>query len=267
VDPVAAQARKQARNIADSDLALAITASSVDDVIEHSLRAIEVFCATQRVDGFALAVREPCGTLKAHARAVNLLLRGLSRAAAQHAAATTPTDHCTSDNGSSHANGNPTITNHAYDSTQRARRIRAKDACASSIAFKRGWVFELFGRELFVTTFSTAYGEDHPRYAFGGPDGGGHAPGPSRGHSVVLLQPYESFLLHRAVGSDTPAQETRWDRPESARDRIRCAYRAAGRPYFVPENVSRPVAFGFVPPADGTSPEVVRWWEMSGEDE
>ena len=120
-------------------------------------------------------------------------------------------------------------------------------------AFKRGWVFSFNGAEFFVTTFAPCYGAGSSRFAFG-----------ERDASFVLLQPYHSFLLHD-VGSDTPT--TNWERPRTARDRIRVGFRNAGRPYPIPANpTSYPVAHNFVYPLVSMGTEVVRWWEAGSDD-
>ena len=130
-----------------------------------------------------------------------------------------------------------------------------RDCMAKSWACKKGWVFEFNQNEFFVTSFAPCYDESSSRYAFGAADGES---------CFVLLQPYHSFLLHN-VGSDTPL--TAWDRPRTARDRIRVAFKAKGRPYPIPPNPDAyPVAHNFVYPLDSMDGGIVRWWREEDEE-
>jgi hypothetical protein len=116
-----------------------------------------------------------------------------------------------------------------------------QNCCKSPFAFKKGWVFSFAGAEMFVTSFAPCYPASSSRYSFGDPFG----------FSFVLLQPYTSFV-HHDVGDDTPIT---LDPPQSVRDRIRVAYKRAGREYTVPQSVASPVALEFVPPS-------VEWWRV-----
>eukprot|EP00741_Cyanophora_paradoxa_P003061 tig00000663_g2972.t1 len=106
----------------------------------------------------------------------------------------------------------------------------------------RGWRFAFCRQEYFVTSFGPCYPKESPRYAHGASS------------VFVLLQPYSSFLW-QGVGEDTP--ETAWEEPRTARDRIRVAFRRAGRPYTPPGNpAEQPVAHLIVRPLREGDPPV-----------
>lgn len=113
-----------------------------------------------------------------------------------------------------------------------------------SYVAKRGWVFEFNHATFFVTTFAPCYPESHSRFAFGADD------------SFILLQPELSFAQHD-LPEDTPV--TNWEQPVTVRDRIRVAFRDAGRGYRIRETVLYPMAEDIVKPLSDSGP-IVEWW-------
>ncbi|XP_052713399.1 uncharacterized protein LOC128187182 [Crassostrea angulata] len=114
-----------------------------------------------------------------------------------------------------------------------------------SYVSKRGWVFQFNKMTFFITTFAPFYPATNSRYAFG------------CDNCFILLQPELSFALHD-LSWDTP--ETNYDNPTSERDRIRCAYRDAGRPYVVPRDITQPMAWDMIKPLTEHDP-IVQWWK------
>ena len=118
-----------------------------------------------------------------------------------------------------------------------------------------GWCFEFCSIPLFVTTFASCYPSNHSRFSFGATNG------------FILLQPMYSFAIHD-IGSDTPI--TNWDNPITVRDKIRVAYKANGRPYYIRETIRYPMAHDIVKPMVEGPSNVLKWWienEVSCEDE
>ncbi|XP_060071417.1 uncharacterized protein LOC132551308 [Ylistrum balloti] len=124
--------------------------------------------------------------------------------------------------------------------------------CMDTIGTKnqRGWVFQFHDVTYFITTFAPFYPDTNSRYSFG-----------AQG-CFILLQPEISFALHN-LPPDTP--HTNWDEPKSVRDKIRIAFRDAGREYEIPTSLFRPVAWDIVRPLHNKEP-VVKWWEKTKED-
>jgi hypothetical protein len=114
-----------------------------------------------------------------------------------------------------------------------------------SYVAKRGWVFQFNKVTFFITTFGPFYPETNSRYAFGCEN------------CFILLQPELSFALHD-LSPDTT--ETNYDNPTTERDRIRCAYRNAGRPYIVPADLTQPMAWDMIKPITNEDP-IIQWWE------
>lgn len=112
---------------------------------------------------------------------------------------------------------------------------------------KRGWVFEFNKVTFFITTFAPFYPENHARYAFGAEN------------CYILFQPELSFAFHD-LPPDTP--ETHWEKPETVRDKIRIAFKEAGRSYYIPENVHGPMVHEIVRPVNDTD-KVYEWWNHS----
>ena len=108
-----------------------------------------------------------------------------------------------------------------------------------------GWVFEFNKISFFVTTFAPFYPETSPRYCFG------------CDNCYILFQPEISFAQHD-VPHDTP--HTNWDQPRTVRDRIRVAFKEAGRPYHIRDTLSYPMIHDIVKPIlEGT--HIVSFWK------
>ncbi|CAH1802557.1 unnamed protein product [Owenia fusiformis] len=111
---------------------------------------------------------------------------------------------------------------------------------------KTGWVFKFYNHTFFITTFGPFYSENHSRYGF------------ESENCFVLLQPELSFA-HHDLPPDTP--ETKWETPETIRDKIRVAYRDAGRGYHIRDTVVYPMAHDIVKPLTDKD-DVITWWEL-----
>ena len=112
---------------------------------------------------------------------------------------------------------------------------------------KGGWVFEFNKVTFFITTFAPFYPQDHPRYAHGADN------------SYILFQPELSFAFHD-LPSDTP--ETNWDVPKTVRDRIRVAFKDAGRRYTVPDSIYHPMVEEMIRPVKETD-DFYKWWKKT----
>ncbi|KAL4221693.1 hypothetical protein ACF0H5_019948 [Mactra antiquata] len=110
---------------------------------------------------------------------------------------------------------------------------------------KRGWVFEFNKITFFITTFAPFYPEDHPRYSFGADN------------SYILFQPELSFAFHD-LPSDTP--HTNWEEPVTVRDKIRVAFKDAGRPYKIPDSIYHPMSDEILRPIKETD-SIYEWWK------
>lgn len=115
---------------------------------------------------------------------------------------------------------------------------------------QRGWVFQFNEITYFITTFAPFYPDTNSRYAFGARNG------------FILFQPEISFALHN-LPSDTP--HTNWESPVTVRDKIRVAFRDAGREYEIPTTLFRPLAWDIVRPINNGEP-VIKWWQRVKED-
>lgn len=122
------------------------------------------------------------------------------------------------------------------------KNVRCMD---KSYVAKRGWVFEFNKVTFFITTFGPFYPETNSRYAFGCEN------------CFILLQPELSFALHDLT-LDTP--KTNYDSPVTERDRIRCAYMKAGRPYVVPSDLTQPMAWDMIKPITNDD-TLIQWWK------
>lgn len=124
----------------------------------------------------------------------------------------------------------------------------AKRKCMDrSYIDKRGWYFEFDKISIFVTTFAPCYPSCHSRYSFG-----------AQG-CFILFQPEFSFAAHD-IGPDTP--DTNWECPVTVRDKIRVAYKDAGRQYAIRDTVYYPPAHDIVKPLGIHDPPVEWWKEM-----
>jgi hypothetical protein len=108
----------------------------------------------------------------------------------------------------------------------------------------RSKVFEFCKMTFFITTFSPAYPDYHPRYSF------------NAKNCYVLFQPEISFALHD-LPPDTP--HTKWDSPDNVRDKIRVAYKNAGRPYNIRNTIHYPMAYDIIRPLNNDS-GLIKWW-------
>nr|KAG5692055.1 hypothetical protein BaRGS_021487 [Batillaria attramentaria] len=81
-------------------------------------------------------------------------------------------------------------------------------------------------------------------------------PGSQFDDCFILFQPELSFAQHD-LPDDTPV--TNWDNPVTVRDRIRTAFRAAGRSYNIRETILYPMAHDIVKPLFDDDP-LVEWW-------
>lgn len=108
---------------------------------------------------------------------------------------------------------------------------------------ERGWCFRFAGATFFVTSFAPCYPKTSPRYGFGCES------------AFVLLQPERSFLRHNLCDNHVEAQQ-----PPSIRDRIRTAFRQAGRGYFLPPTTRyAPAPFIVRPVHEDDAP--FEWWQ------
>ncbi|XP_076451570.1 uncharacterized protein LOC143287457 [Babylonia areolata] len=110
---------------------------------------------------------------------------------------------------------------------------------------KRGWVFEFNRITYFITTFAPFYPPSSSRYAHGAED------------AFVLFQPEVSFAQH-----DLPPDsvKTNWDQPVTVRDRIRRAFRDAGREYKIRDTLFYPMVHEIVKPVREHEDPEVQWW-------
>ena len=116
---------------------------------------------------------------------------------------------------------------------------------------KRGWVFEFNKVTFFITTFAPFYPETHPRYSFGAKD------------CYILLQPELSFAFHD-LPPDSP--ETNWDTPKTVRDKIRVAFKEAGRSYYIPESIFSPMVHEILRPISDSA-SYYEWWRNGKKDQ
>ena len=112
---------------------------------------------------------------------------------------------------------------------------------------KTGWVFEFNHITFFVTTFAPCYPENHSRYSFESTE------------CYVLLQPEISFAQYD-LDQDTPF--TDWDNPKTPREKIRSAFRMAGRGYPIRDTVRYPMAHDIIRPLEYDG-DVVQWWKRA----
>ena len=127
----------------------------------------------------------------------------------------------------------------------------AKVHCMSkSYIASIGWSFEFNREPIFITTFAPCYPSSHSRYAFGADN------------AFILMQPMYSFAIHD-MGEDTP--HTNWDNPQTARNKIRVAFKDNGRLYYIRDTVRYPMVHDIVKPlVEGPGHEVIEWWKSGG---
>lgn len=117
----------------------------------------------------------------------------------------------------------------------------------TSIWDRRSWVFEFNKITFFLTTFAPFYPDSNSRYGFGAQD------------CYILFQPEISFAIHD-LPPDTAA--TNWGRPLTVRDKIRVAYKDAGREYEAPMASRRPMVYDIVKEVDPYDTPL-EWWKYS----
>ena len=127
--------------------------------------------------------------------------------------------------------------------------------CPSSGFSSPAWCFEFSGETFFVTAFAPCFPSNHARYMFANEE--------NRESCFILFQPEVSFLHHN-LSPDTP--HTNWEDPKTERERIRVAFKEAGREYFIPPTISYPTAHYIVPSLKLGGP-IVRWWEKKPKQE
>jgi hypothetical protein len=101
----------------------------------------------------------------------------------------------------------------------------------------------------FITTFAPFYPHSNSRYSFDAED------------CFLLFQPEISFASHN-LPADTPV--TNWTSPQTVRDKIRVAYRTAGREYFIRNTVRYPMCHDMIKPlssSNDSDSELVNWWK------
>lgn len=108
---------------------------------------------------------------------------------------------------------------------------------------ERGWCFRFAGATFFVTSFAPCYPASSPRFVFGSES------------AFVLLQPERSFARHNLCDNHVEVQS-----PPSIRDRIRAAFRDAGRSYHLPPTTGYAPAPYIVRPAREQDPPC-KWWQ------
>uniref|UniRef100_A0A0B7ATI9 Uncharacterized protein n=1 Tax=Arion vulgaris TaxID=1028688 RepID=A0A0B7ATI9_9EUPU len=96
----------------------------------------------------------------------------------------------------------------------------------------------------FITTFAPFYPNTNSRYAFGCEN------------CYILFQPEISFAIHD-LPSDTA--ETNWIQPMTVRDKIRVAFRDAGREYEAPLIHRKPMVYEILKPVHSED-ESILWW-------
>ena len=99
----------------------------------------------------------------------------------------------------------------------------------------------------FLTTFAPFYPETNSRFSFGAQ------------HCYILFQPEISFAIHD-LPPDTA--ETNWDRPVTVRDKIRIAFRDAGREYQAPLATRLHMVYDIVKQVDPHDTPL-EWWKVS----
>ncbi|KAK3759622.1 hypothetical protein RRG08_008204 [Elysia crispata] len=112
---------------------------------------------------------------------------------------------------------------------------------------RRSWVFEFNKITFFLTSFAPFYPESNSRYGF------------ETQHCYILFQPEISFAIHD-LPPDTA--ETNWNHPVTVRDKIRIAFRDAGREYQAPMATRLPMVYDIVKPVDPYDTPL-EWWKVS----
>ncbi|KAH9495905.1 hypothetical protein Btru_015391 [Bulinus truncatus] len=109
---------------------------------------------------------------------------------------------------------------------------------------RMSWVFKFNKVTFFITSFAPFYPGTNSRFAFG------------CAHSYILFQPEIAFAI-RDLPEDTA--ETNWSQPVTVRDKIRVAFRDAGREYEVPKKLNEPMVHEIVKKVHPDD-EQLPWW-------
>lgn len=113
----------------------------------------------------------------------------------------------------------------------------------SKYIHSKNWVFEFCKRTFFITTFSPCYSQTHSRYSF------------ESSNSYILFQPELSFARRNL---EPFTVETNWNNPKTIRDKIRVAYKKAGRKYLVQDH---PISYEIIKPINSEGTNVIEWWK------
>ncbi|XP_013083159.2 uncharacterized protein LOC106068361 [Biomphalaria glabrata] len=108
----------------------------------------------------------------------------------------------------------------------------------------KSWVFEFNKITFFITSFAPFYPETNSRFSFGCEN------------CYLLFQPEIAFAI-RDLPDDTA--ETHWNHPVTVRDKIRVAFRDAGREYEVPMKLNEPMVYEIVKKVDPHDDQLY-WW-------
>ena len=122
---------------------------------------------------------------------------------------------------------------------------RGLDCMRDTRVDRKGWVFRFHNQTFFITTFAPCYASTNSRYNF------------DSEYGYVLFQPEISFAQHD-LPDDTP--HTNWDHPKTVRDKIRVAYRNAGRGYHIREKLAFPMVYEIVKPLTDDT-DHIEWWK------
>ena len=106
-------------------------------------------------------------------------------------------------------------------------------------------VFKYSQLTFFITTFLPCYAEDNSRFTFGVQE------------CFILFQPELSFAF-KDLPPDTP--RTAWQNPKTSRDKIRAAFRDAGREYLIRNTTAYPMCYDMIKPLNINDP-IVEWWK------
>jgi hypothetical protein len=117
--------------------------------------------------------------------------------------------------------------------------------CMTKEIERSNWVFEFNRVTFFITTFAPFYPITNSRYAFDAHD------------CFILFQPELSFAMHDLCQETS---ETNYENPKNSRDKIRLAFKNAGREYLIRETIRFPMCHDMIKPLDENEP-VINWWQ------
>eukprot|EP01063_Lacrimia_lanifica_P019873 TRINITY_DN2727_c0_g1_i3.p1 TRINITY_DN2727_c0_g1~~TRINITY_DN2727_c0_g1_i3.p1 ORF type:complete len:433 (+),score=119.53 TRINITY_DN2727_c0_g1_i3:80-1378(+) len=130
------------------------------------------------------------------------------------------------------------------------RDPNGKAAMRQATVGNAGWRWQFGGADFFITAFAPCYPPTHSRYTHGVEA------------AFVLLQPEASFMRH-GLPVDTP--HTSWTAPRTVRDRIRVAFKEAGRAYHIPNMLFYPMVDHIVKPLHDDGSGALKWWREAAE--